>query len=222
MSGEFFSWLSHDDIYKSNKIEKQILFFSKNKDSKIVGGNFESLAFNKSKSEFIIQKDFIFSKGYDILSKWIFFCSLLIHKSCFDHIKFNVKNKDCQDLEMQLELVKHNKIFFINDIILTQRVHKESGTHSDFKLHSKKRNMFYISLLYKYGVDFFKENREDSRYQTFTKLGDICMKNELNKAGRFYFIKALKNSPFKLKPLLFIIFGVKFWELLYKESKKLI
>ena len=52
MEGDYFSWLSHDDIYKPEKIEKQILFISKNKKINIVGGNFESWAFEKSVSNF--------------------------------------------------------------------------------------------------------------------------------------------------------------------------
>ena len=220
MEGNYFSWLSHDDVYKLEKIEKQILFISKNKKIKIIGGNFESFAFNKYISKFELKKDLIFKNSYDVLNNWLFFCTMIIHKDCFSKNKFNIKNTDCQDLEMQLSLIKNYNFHIVNDIVMIQRVHEESGTHSDFKHHTNKRNMFYMSLLDKYGLDFLKENKEDSRYQTLTKLGDICMKNELNKAGRFYFIKAFKISPFKLKLLLLVIFGVKFWKLIYKESKK--
>ena len=72
MKGEYFSWLSHDDIYKPEKTELQIAFLNKNKDIKIVGGNFESLAFNKATSKFELKKDFIFKNGYDILNNWLF------------------------------------------------------------------------------------------------------------------------------------------------------
>tara|TARA_B110000902_G_scaffold259734_1_gene331528 strand:- start:5449 stop:6351 length:903 start_codon:yes stop_codon:yes gene_type:complete len=218
IKGEYFSWLSHDDIYKPEKIEKQIYFFNKNqKNIKIIGGNFESYAFNKSICEFKLKKNFVFENGYDVLNNWLFFCTMLIHKDCFASTNFNITNTDCQDLEAQLDLVTNYNFHTINDIVMTQRVHHESGTHSDFKRHTHKRNLFYKSLLEKYGLDFFKEKNNENNYQTLTKLGDTCMKSGLNRAGKFYYIKAFLIKPFSLKVLLLGLFGVSFWNLIYSN-----
>lgn len=217
MKGDYFSWLSHDDIYKSDKIEKQISFFNNNKEIKIIGGNFESFAFNDSTTDFNIKKDFVFKNGFDILNTWLFFCTMLIHKDCLITNRFNIKNTDCQDLEMQLELVTAYNIHVVNHILVTQRVHNESGTHSNFKLHQKRRNSYYISLLKKYKLNFLKEKNNENDYQTLTKLGDICMKNTLNGAGKFYFRKAFRNNPKSLKVLLFGLLGMRIWRLIYKN-----
>jgi len=217
MQGEYFSWLSHDDIYKSDKIEKQISFVNNNKEIKIVGGNFESFAFNDSTTEFNIKKDFIFKNAYDVLNNWLFFCTMLIHKDCLFTEIFNLKNSDCQDLEAQLYLIKYHRFHIVNEIVMTQRVHKESGTHKNFKLHHKRKNSYYISLLEKYKIDFFKENKNENDYQTLAKLGDICMKNSLNVAGKFYFRKAFRNKPKSLKVLLFGLLGMRIWRLIYEN-----
>jgi glycosyltransferase involved in cell wall biosynthesis len=41
MTGEYFSWLSHDDLYFPEKIEKQVNFIEKNYDVKVVASSFE-------------------------------------------------------------------------------------------------------------------------------------------------------------------------------------
>jgi glycosyltransferase involved in cell wall biosynthesis len=215
MNGEYFSWLSHDDIYKPEKIEKQISFINKNREIKIVGGNFESIAFKKSISKFELKKDFVFKNGYDALNNWLFFSTMLIKKECLTPQSFNINNSDCQDIEAQLDLVKEYNIYIVNDVVMTQRVHEESGTHSNLKKHMNKRNLFYISLLDKYKLNFFKLRSDETDYQTLTNLGDICMKNSLDIAGRFYFRKAFQNKPKSLKVLLFSLFGLKLWKLTY-------
>ena len=217
MNGEYFSWLSHDDIYKPEKIESQIKFFNKNKEIKIVGANFESFAFKKSISKFEIRKNLIFKNGYDILNNWLFFCTMLIKKECLTTQSFNSSNTDCQDLEAQLDLLKHYNIHILNDVVMTQRVHEESGTHSNLKIHMNKRNLFYISLLDKYGLNFFKLRSDENDYQTLANLGDICMKNSLDAAGKFYFRKAFQNKPKSLKVLLFAFLGLKIWNIFYKN-----
>lgn len=216
MNGEYFSWLSHDDIYKPEKIERQITFFNKNKEIKIVGANFESFAFKKSISKFEIRKNLIFKNGYDILNNWLFFCTMLIKKECLTTQSFNSSNTDCQDLEAQLDLLKHYNIHIVNDVVMTQRVHEESGTHSNLKKHIKKRNLFYISLLDKYGLNFFKLRSDENDYQTLTNLGDICMKNSLDAAGKFYFRKAFKSKSKSIKVFLFAFLGLRIWKLIYK------
>ena len=132
---------------------------------------------------------------------------MLIKKECLTTNSFNPSNNDFQDLEAQLDLVKHYNIYIVNDVVMTQRVHKESGTHSNLKSHLNKRNLFFISLLDKYGVNFFKFNSDESDYQTLTNLGDICMKNNLDPAGKFYFRKAFRNKPItKTKYIMNLIF----------------
>lgn len=215
MNGEYFSWLSHDDTFKLNKIENQISFLLKNKECKILGSNFESFAFNKSKKEFKIKKT-IFKNGYDVLSNWLFFCTLLIHKDCLDKLLFNEENIYCQDLEAQLDLLKGNKIFVLNETLMMQRVHIDSATQSNIYCHMKSKNIFYKSLLKKYGIEFFKESSNETDYQTLTNLGDICMKNSLDTAGKFYFRKAFKIKSNSVKVFLFAFLGLRIWKLIYK------
>lgn len=216
MNGEYFSWLSHDDIFKPEKTELQISFINKNKEIKIVGGNFESFAFKKSTSKFELKKDFVFKNGYDALNNWLFFSTMLIKKECLTPQNFNTNNSDCQDLEAQLDLLKHYNIHIVNDVVMTQRVHEESGTHSNLKTHMKKRNLFYISLLDKYGLNFFKLRSDESDCQTLTNLGDISMKNSLDAAGKFYFRKAFKSKSKSIKVFLFAFLGLRIWKLIYK------
>jgi hypothetical protein len=113
-------------------------------------------------------------------------------------------------------LLKGNKIFVLNETLMMQRVHIDSATQSNINCHMKSKNIFYKSLLKKYGIEFFKESSNETDYQTLTNLGDICMKNSLDAAGKFYFRKAFKNKSNSVKVFLFAFLGLRIWKLIYK------
>jgi len=42
MNGDFFSWLSHDDLYEKDKIQNQIEYFLDNPKLNVIGCNFKT------------------------------------------------------------------------------------------------------------------------------------------------------------------------------------
>ena len=53
MNGDYFSWLSHDDLYETDKIKKQIEYISKNPKLEVIGCNFKMEILNTTKIKFL-------------------------------------------------------------------------------------------------------------------------------------------------------------------------
>ena len=220
MKGAYFSWLSHDDLYHVDKIQKQIEYISDNPKLNVIGCNFKMENLNTSIIKIFKTKLKIIDNGRDALTIWINFCSLLIKKSALKEASFfNENNKTCQDLEMILRLVERNPIHILEQILVTRREHESQGVIANITAHLIEKNSFYKSLIKTFKIDFFANNKKiSSKYSILCFLGDHCMKIGLTKTGKYYFTKAFCLKPFSPKVLLFILFGNFFWKRTYSNE----
>lgn len=93
MKGEYFSWLSHDDVYYSNKIERQIEELKNIDKDNILYSGFELI---NDKSEFLYAWEIASTNEYRKLNNSFYalllsglnFCSLLIPKKAFYEVDF--------------------------------------------------------------------------------------------------------------------------------------
>jgi glycosyltransferase involved in cell wall biosynthesis len=163
MTGDFFSWLSHDDVYLPEKIERQVNVINNNKNIHVVVCNTANYKDGNIKlPKNMMEKNLLLHTPEKIWKHWIYACSLLVHKNCFQKIgKFDDKNKTCQDTEFVLRLLYHYTIITIKDALVYRRLHKESGWSAIKKQKSRERlvysenvdNMWY-KLLNEYGISF--------------------------------------------------------------------
>ena len=147
MTGEYFSWLSHDDVYDKKKIEKHINYINK-----IGGENIVSYC----QSEFIdensniirksiIDSKYIRNKYLMILSTNIGGCSYLIPRACFKKAGyFNEKLRTTQDNEMWLRIAKQGYSFkYLPEVLVKYRIHSEQGSNKLFGYQKEEQNAFY-------------------------------------------------------------------------------
>ena len=133
MNGEYFSWLSHDDMYYPSKVEKQISFLKgkKNKGNIIVYSDYELI---NEKSKVIRKKKLnhmLLTKKplYSLLRGCVHGCSLLIPRLAFDKCGFFDENlKTTQDYELWFIMIKHFSFIHIPEILVKSRWHKEQGS----------------------------------------------------------------------------------------------
>jgi hypothetical protein len=106
MTGDFFAWLSHDDVYLPEKIERQISFVRSNPDAKLVTSNFVFIDEHSNVTgEYVNTILNIIITGRDALTVWTYGCCILIHKDCFKKVGlWNEANRTTQDDEMWLRL----------------------------------------------------------------------------------------------------------------------
>lgn len=135
MKGEYFSWLSHDDVYLPNKLARQIEILGSvaNKNT-IVYGNYElmdakSRRFHRSQFEAVGSAEQLSMPLFALTNGLIHGCTLLIAKTLFaQHGLFNPSLKTTQDYDLWFRLLRHNPLHFEPQALVLSRVHEEQGS----------------------------------------------------------------------------------------------
>ena len=151
MTGEYFSWLSHDDVYYPDKIEVQIDYLQNEKKDIILYGDYDCI---DAESKFLhtykinpvdpLKLHFALLTSYPVNG-----CTTLIPKSCFNTAGlFNEKLKTTQDYEMWFKLAGQYEFRHIVKPLVKARLHPEQGCWT-IPIHLTERNDLYIWYLQK-------------------------------------------------------------------------
>jgi len=216
MKGEYFSWLSHDDIYLPNKIASQIEFINKNPQAKLVATDFIIKEEGSVKTMTFRCDNFrVINNGRQLLSTWVFACTMLVHRSCFDKVGlFNENYKMIQDLEMQLRLIKETPCYVLDDILLIMRDHSAQVTKKHREKHFYELDQLIRSLLDNFTVDFFSNEKimnKKTLYNTYIWIGDYAIRCQTFKMANSFYRKALTVYPFSPLLLFQSLIGLKIW-----------
>lgn len=140
MTGDFFSWLSHDDIYLPNKVEEQINYLI-NKDlmnKKVI--LYSDYAVIDSDSKFvsnrILDHKLLEDKQeYSLLRASINGLTLLINKKAFEEIGiFKEELRAVQDYELWHRMMKKYKFVHMPMILVKTRIHPGQDTNTNPKV----------------------------------------------------------------------------------------
>lgn len=130
MVGDYFSWLSHDDVYYPNKIQFQIneLRNIVNRDVIQYSGWTSIDEESKTISECDLADNHSISNLqrplYSLLNGIIHGCSLLIPKSCFLKIgTFDENLRTTQDYALWFKFLHQTPILFNSQILIKSRIH---------------------------------------------------------------------------------------------------
>lgn len=160
-SGDYISWLSHDDLYYPNKIKRQIDYLKeKNKKDVVLFSDFNVVNYmNNTKYNVIAANNFEYS-AYSML-KMLFAsslhgCSMLLPKVCFDELGyFSETLKTTQDYDFWFKLLKNGYIFHhIPEPLILTRHHKEQGTQQLLDYHINELNDLYSYALKSFIYEF--------------------------------------------------------------------
>lgn len=237
MIGEWFSWLSHDDLYYPTKIEKQIDFIRDNHlyEDKLEKHIFFSASENidsnnncirKPKKKQIIDMYNEINKITDnkclILNpiKYCFNgCSCLIHKQAFDDIGlFDEKLKLVNDVDMWFRLYSNEYVVhYIPEILVKGRVHGGQVSRKiGFSYHNPEQDMFWNRSL----MWLDSHCCPASDYVAFYEFGKIAYKKTRNVEGNEAFKIARTIKPQKTLKLFceknFLKFRAFVWTVLKK------
>lgn len=188
--GEYISWLSHDDTYYTNKIERQIEELQKLPSKNVLlCSNYEQLRMeNKTKIQVYMENDVdyvqpnkLFPSLKTLMMSILQGCTLLIPKVLFEEVGlFNVDLKTTQDYELWYKFIKKGFYFHhIKEPLVVQRLHKNQDTNTKFNLHMqevKQLNEFAVELfksdIKTFSIDeqnFFVSNLESKSYFELAK-----------------------------------------------------
>jgi glycosyltransferase involved in cell wall biosynthesis len=153
MQGEYFSWLSHDDIYYPEKIQHQINILNTlaNKNTILYGGyelintDSETIAVMRPEEFATIEK--LNTPLFPLMHTLINGCTLLIPTKYFKEIGcFDETLPTTNDYALWFQFLRVAPIHFDKKILVRYRTHPEQSTHA-IKTHSEECENFWIHVL---------------------------------------------------------------------------
>lgn len=189
MTGEYFSWLSHDDTYEPNKIETEVNYLQENNllhKKAIVYSDYYLIDIHgKILSEAIKNHDELVHKPeYALLKGNINGLSLLIPKTAFDEYGgFDTSLKATQDYELWRKMAKTYDLIHIPEILVSTRTHAKQVTNTSPKVKAEG-NELYLGLI----KDVPKKRREElegSEYCFFEELENFYKDTPFDEARKY-------------------------------------
>ncbi len=156
MRGQYFSWLSHDDLYFPNKVQTEIDALRKAGDmSKIVYSNWASMVMPaRTVTEYNgtrpYRQEFLETGAFTTIFQFISGCSLLIPKIYFDaYGGFDTKYRAVQDYKKWFEMFRGKRLIYLRDTLIISRSHPQQTGKTYSKVAEEER------WLYKWLVQSF-------------------------------------------------------------------
>lgn len=186
MNGDYFSWLSHDDLYVPEKIEIQInMLTEQNKDCALMCG---TSFVDENSSPIERRQKYIndgFYKNTEMLSNifsgyYISGCALLIPKSAFEKCGlFDEKLRYMQDMEMWYRMMINGTDFYhTNKVGVLSRVHSMQTTTT-----AKHLGPADADKVGAYMVDNLQGLNNSNGENLLKKYMLLCYRNQSLKSG---------------------------------------
>lgn len=134
MKGEYFCWLSHDDVFYKEKISKQLKRLLEI-DYKIAFCSYDILYSDKSLSHIRLTNyykyEILTSNIFSVLNAMIQFGGVVLHREIFKtYGVFDESLRTTQDFEFLFRILKKEKVEYVDDILYAIRYHSEQGSNT--------------------------------------------------------------------------------------------
>ena len=164
MKGEYFSWLSHDDLYAPEKITEQIELLTKlvNKNS-IIFSAYEYIDENTNHITFVNPHETLSNKDLTnplmpLLRGLINGCALLIPKKLFDEIgTFDITKRTTQDYALWFDFLRKAPLEYISTPLIKSRIHSAQDTQKINDVHLRETNELWSGFLERLTLDEMKK-----------------------------------------------------------------
>ena len=178
-TGDYVSWLSHDDLYIPEKIEIEMNTLEKLKDKNtIIFSNFELI---NGKGKFLAKTDFLnnesveeFCQGfYPVIKAGINGCTTLINKKCFDEVGlFDTKLRTSRDYDIWLRLLQKYPSYCIEDSLVKYRIHEKQDTNKNPVVEKESNEIWkkIISTLSKEIIKSWNKNPYEIYYDIYVQM----------------------------------------------------
>lgn len=156
MRGEYFSWLSHDDMYTPEKVAYEVEQLSGYPDRTMVvaegfqiidaGGNY--LYTTNISDRYTCEQ--LENGLFCLLHCGIHACATLIHKSHFERVgRFDPSLPTTQDFDLLFRILRGQKILFLETSHVLARSHGEQGSKVQLASHIKECDELWIGMMTK-------------------------------------------------------------------------
>jgi len=130
MSGDFFSWLSHDDLYVPTKIEAQLDFLSQFADLSVAYSDYEVFADGRTVAAVRFPPtDTAHFRYLLTINNSLHGCTLLIPRHCFEQCgTFNERLLITQDYDLWFRIAARFPFRHFPEIVVRARSHSQQGS----------------------------------------------------------------------------------------------
>ena len=233
MKGEYFSWLSHDDVYFPEKIEYQISYLSNLKNKNIILFNNYFLINENGRrigNPVIINRKMVKKKQeYCLLRGCVNGITMLIPKFAFQECGvFNEKLKTTQDYDLWWKFLKKFNFVHMEDILTKTRIHSNQDTNTNpltitegeklwwFMIEdvSDKRKIELEGSIFNYYYKMALHLKNSMYTETFNKCIEKCKEINETKYNRKSLDRDINKNIYQK-----IIYCINMYG--YKETMKL-
>jgi glycosyltransferase involved in cell wall biosynthesis len=185
MTGDYMSWLSHDDMYLPHKIERQIDYLQNIKSvTTILYSDFEIFNVETGRSQVCVTSavspaNNMLDTLYLLFAGTIHGCTLLLPRRCFEEVGlFDETLKTVQDYDLWFKLLKARYDFrHIEGPLIITRHHKGQGTLSMAEIHQQE-----VERLYIWAFDEFYESFKRFSFEQVASFVILLINKMLTKA----------------------------------------
>lgn len=155
--GEYISWLSHDDYYLPDKLEKQVAILNgldpEDRSKTIIYSAFQemnedNIIYDKFEPHKKAPIEKLTNPYYPNLMGYVNGCTTLIPTNSLKEIGLFDENLFyTQDSDMWFRLFPKNKVYYQSDITLVSRKHKDQGTNKQDLRKTKEDDDLYKNMI---------------------------------------------------------------------------
>ena len=155
MSGEYFSWLSHDDMYSPQKIEHELCLALSQEDKTTIVAEGYQVVDHKGKYLYSVNLHERFDFDADKLKNALFVllnggingCALLIHKSHFERVgNFNHDLPTTQDFDLFFRMFRGQSIIYSKANNVLSRSHPAQDSKAMLAEHIEECDELWIRM----------------------------------------------------------------------------
>lgn len=135
MHGDYFSWLSHDDLYPADKVALQVGRLTEREDrTTMLFGNYELIdsrgsSLQRMRIEDLGTRTQLDTPLYALTHGCIHGCTLLVARQLFGrHGMFNASLKATQDYDLWFRMMRDTPVCFMPECLTLSRVHERQGS----------------------------------------------------------------------------------------------
>ena len=198
MTGEYFSWLSHDDLYYPDKIEKQIGFLEKITKRNIVLFSNHSILKDGIIVPVLYNHEELNRKPkYSLLRGAVNGITVLVPKLIIDEVgKFDVTLRCTQDYDYWRRIQKRYPFIHMQDILSVTRIHNRQDSVTSPSV-AREGNVLWIEMI----KDITRKDKisyENTEYNFYNEMAKF-LKGTPYKEAELYCEESLKKIKLESK-----------------------
>lgn len=151
MTGEYFSWLSHDDLYTMDKVEKEVQALSRCGRPETVIYSDYSVFTNDPDSDIPVRMKGVPPEHFRYwitVENALHGCTLLIPRSAFTRVgRFDESLRTTQDYDLWFRLAKEIPFVHLPEVLVKARSHADQGSHKMADVASAECNALLSNFI---------------------------------------------------------------------------